>query len=159
VNDDPMSTLDQLRRDTQPPSADALVDDYFELIGLPAKWRAMMAPFVRAAAVGLMRNAVRHIERRAPLPGTPGISGAKQSKTKKASPAIERRSELAESFYNGSKWITWGEATIDDHQGRVDYQTSKRNGLDEDIQRHLDAIAMIKKARVTCLNDLEPVSS
>ena len=151
---DPIARLQQLRRDLDPESADELVEAFFDAIALPAKWRPVMAPFVRAKATEMMRSAVRRIERRAPLPGTPG----KRRRGKKVAPDVARRAELDESFYNGSKWVTWGAATIDDHQARIDFLAKQRNGINATIQRHVDAIAMIQAAAATCLNDLEPVS-
>ena len=168
---DPIAELRQLRDQlniTNPDDADRLTSEFFNQIGLPARWRPWMAPFVRNTAREILRNAVRRVEQTAPLPGTPspaaGTAPATTTKTKtktktrhpKADPQAERRNALDQQFYNGSKWVTWGEATIDDHQSRIDYMTRDRDGIDRDIARHAEAIDMLLAAGATCLNDLEP---
>lgn len=157
---DSISQLEQLRRDMDPDSPDELVEFFFDDIGLPARWRETLAPFVRSIARDLMRNNVRSIEKKS-LPGVPTSKtkpanvNKRQRRGKKTNPAIERSEALAETFYTGEHWISWGEATISDHEARVTFLTRQRDGLNESIKRHLDTIAMLRKAKMSCLNDLE----
>jgi hypothetical protein len=167
VSGDPVAVLKQLRSDlgiTNPDDTGQLVAAFFDQIGLPAKWRPWLAPFVRNSAREILRNAVRKTEKSAPLPGTPGTSSTTTTTTtkkrhKKADPQAERRKALGEHFFNGAKWVTWGTATIDDHEGCVAFLTKQRDGVDGTIQRHLDAIAMLRSAGAACLDDLEPAAS
>lgn len=158
-NDDPIHLLSEMRRDTNPASPEELVETFFDAVGFPPRWRPLMAPLVRAAARDLMRGNVRSIEKRA-LPGTPGKSVANRQGRgrREVNPVLQRRDALAKTFYTGAKWVSWGKATIEDHENRITFLSVPRDGLNESIQRHLTAINMLKQAKARCLNDLEKVA-
>ena len=66
---------------------------------------------------------------------------------------------LAARFYNGDRYVSWGDATVADHEGRVAFQGTLRSGIDADIERHLEAIADIEAAGVTCLAEIAQVAA
>lgn len=51
--------------------------------------------------------------------------------------------------------VTWGAATVADHEDRITYQLRLRGGIDVDINRHKDAIKKITAADATCLDDID----
>jgi len=48
----------------------------------------------------------------------------------------------------------WGNATIEEHQQRIDMLKKQRDGIDETISFHIKAIEFIQKNGVKCLNDM-----
>lgn len=61
---------------------------------------------------------------------------------------------LDECFTTGEKMVAWGEATVEDHQKRINFLRKYQDGLQVTIDRHQEAIRQITKAGVKCLNDL-----
>jgi hypothetical protein len=49
---------------------------------------------------------------------------------------------------------TWGSATVEEHEVRIRYLEKLRDGLNATIERHRQAIALIRQAGVECLGDL-----
>ena len=56
-------------------------------------------------------------------------------KGRRVDPAAERRAALDQEFFNGTKWVTFEEATPEDHQARADYQASMSNSLDTELRQ------------------------
>lgn len=96
-------------------------------------------------------------------PTVKGTSVRKSTSTKKPKPPAhdpieERRKALAASFFTGVDWVTWGTATVEEHDARAAYLGRKVDGLNATIDKHLEAIALIEAdPTATCLNDLETV--
>jgi hypothetical protein len=65
-----------------------------------------------------------------------------------------RRQLMERSFFNGKGMVLWGEATIADHEGRIEYQRGQIAGCQTNIEQHQAAIAEIAAAGVTCLNEV-----
>jgi hypothetical protein len=70
-------------------------------------------------------------------------------------PKSERQAFHAQVFYNGETYVTWGSATIADHLGRIDFQQSLKNGIDNNIELHRWAIEQIEAHGVECLDQIE----
>lgn len=51
--------------------------------------------------------------------------------------------------------VTWGQATIEQHQRRVMYLQKLRDGIDRTIEQHQAAIALLESSAASCLDDLE----
>lgn len=72
-----------------------------------------------------------------------------------ANPDADRLAFLAERFYAPPYgFVTWGEATIEQHEARIDYLNKKVNGLVDTISRHDKAIQEIRGAGVKTLGDI-----
>lgn len=78
---------------------------------------------------------------------------------KVADPAGERAAYLSERFAVGDgRMVKWSEATIDDHQARIDFLGKMRGGIDATIGRHRAAVELISKHGVTSLGEIaEPL--
>lgn len=50
--------------------------------------------------------------------------------------------------------VSWGQATIEQHEQRVAMLERMRNGLDDTIRNHKATIAAMRDAGVNCLDDL-----
>ena len=117
----------------------------FNALNVPAKWADLFYGVVRDECRRRSRSFIRDLEAGQTPPENqimPAGSGS-------------RVTLLESSFYNGTQYVKWGEATVDDHQGRIDHQTVMRGGIDADIARHGAAIDSIKSTPgATCLNDV-----
>jgi len=130
------------------PTAAALA--VFADLGCPPKWQEVFFSLVRHECRNQYRATVRDLEAE---PTT--VVTTSESKTDPSA-----RSEfLTYHFYNGEKWVLWDTATVDDHEKRIAYQLTLRNGIDRDIEKHRWAIQQITAAGVTCLADLNEAAS
>jgi hypothetical protein len=76
-----------------------------------------------------------------------------------ADTAMERQQVMAETFTPGDgRRVLWGEATIADHEMRIAYLKKMRGGIDATMQRHEEAIKLLRASGATCLNDLQGAS-
>lgn len=50
--------------------------------------------------------------------------------------------------------VKWGNATLQEHQERINYLKKMRDGIDETITFHEKAIEIISSNKVKCLNDI-----
>lgn len=50
--------------------------------------------------------------------------------------------------------VSWGDATVEDHRARIGLLAAQRDGLNETIARHEEAIRTIQECGVVCLNDV-----
>lgn len=67
-----------------------------------------------------------------------------------------RNALLVAHFYNGDRYVTWGEATVEDHEKRITYLRKQIAGLNETVLQHELAIAQIQAhRRARCLNDIK----
>lgn len=72
-----------------------------------------------------------------------------------ADPIAARRVLALDPLYvPGRARVTWGNATIQDHLARIAYLEAQVEGTVAAIDRHRLAIAEIKAAGVSCLNEL-----
>jgi hypothetical protein len=51
-------------------------------------------------------------------------------------------------------WVTWGQATVAQHQARIDAMNAHKAGVEADVCRHAEAIQLCETAGVSCLDDL-----
>lgn len=66
---------------------------------------------------------------------------------------------LPEGFANPrtGRWITWGNATVEDHEARIGWLTGQIDALGQDVDRHQRAIKVIREHGVSCLAEVEAV--
>lgn len=143
-----MLNLPELIREHNTGDPDDTAEAVFEAIHLPSRFRPTLAPLLRDECRRHQRAAVRWIERG----GTPGQ--ATEHTSPMAMPPAGRGSLLDKHFYTGIGYVTWGAATVTDHEGRIAFLLSLRNGVDTTIDRHRKALADIEAAGVACLNDI-----
>lgn len=55
---------------------------------------------------------------------------------------------------DGSGGVTWGQATVAEHQQRIAFLAKLRDGIDQTIERHREAIALLSESGAACLDDL-----
>lgn len=53
------------------------------------------------------------------------------------------------------RWVTWGEATVEDHEARIGWLTGQMEALGQDVDRHRQAIKVIRQHGVSCLAEVE----
>lgn len=53
------------------------------------------------------------------------------------------------------RFVTWGEATVEDHEGRIEWLQGQIEALGQDVERHQQAIKLIREHGVTCLAEVE----
>ncbi len=125
------------------------------------KHRAHVLGLVVEEIERLRRSAVRHTEQSQfdemirqmkPLPlAGPGPA--------LSSGALGAFMELLRSpFSLGDKTtVTWGEATIEQHQQRIEMLTGMARGIESTIRRHEEAVALLKETGAECLDALAKV--
>jgi|DEB19_MinimDraft_3_1074340.scaffolds.fasta_scaffold183494_2 hypothetical protein len=110
---------------------------------------AILWPVVLDRCRTIGRNNVRRVEQAA-KPNKPG---------RKVDPTADRVLRMTTTFTPGDgRRVTWGEATIADHEMRIDFLGRKRSGLDATMKRHRQAIDDIRRAGVNCLNEITEVA-
>lgn len=100
---------------------------------------------VYARAIRIEREIARRTEHNAFAPGV-GTSARHAAKLRIAT-AVFRIGD--------GPPIQWGKATVAQHQARIAWQYTQRDGIDRDIARHQRAIALITERGVSCLDDIE----
>ena len=139
-----MSELSDLHQDMYvEDDPDTTTSRICDALNLSSRQREVLSLLVYEFCLQYERGRVRRVEQQATRVG------------RKVDPTGERRQLLDETFGIGDgRRITWGEATVADHQARADMLAKMRDGLDATIARHLDAIAQLQQANARCLNDL-----
>jgi len=117
----------------------------FDALNVPTKWANLFYGVVRDECRRRSRSFVRDLE-----------TGHGDDETHIAHAGSGSRASLyGAGFYHGDGYATWGEATIEQHQGRIIFQSALRDGINADIARHLEAIKAIQSTPgATCLNDV-----
>ena len=117
----------------------------FDALNVPTKWANLFYGVARDECRRRSRSFVRDLE-----------TGQGRSDTHTGNAGSGSRASLLESaFYDGTSYVQWGEATIEQHQGRIIFQSSLRDGINADIARHLEAIKAIQSTPgAACLNDV-----
>lgn len=67
---------------------------------------------------------------------------------------FKRLFEKAFSLGDGTT-VSWGEATLEQHQMRIAMLTKQREGLDDTIERHRRAVEIITQSGVSRLNEVK----
>lgn len=117
----------------------------FDALNVPTKWANLFYGVVRDECRRRSRSFVRDLE-----------TGQALNETQMQHAGSGSRASLLESaFYDGTSYVQWGEATIEQHQGRIIFQSALRDGINADIARHFDAVKAIQSTPgATCLNDV-----
>lgn len=106
---------------------------------------AVLWPVILEQCRTIARNSTRRLEQ-ATKPQRVGRA---------ADPTGDRLRCMKETFTTGDgRRVYWGEATIADHQMRIDYLARMRDGIDNTVQRHREAIQQLKASGASCLNEL-----
>lgn len=143
-----MDDLRTLIRTYEQDTPDATADAVFDAVGCPQKWRDLFGPVVRDECRRLYRGAVRSAE------SHPDGHTCGDTQAATAVGVTTRTDYLAQRFATGDgRYVTWAEATVDDHRSRIAMLATLRNGIDATIERHVDAIATITAAGARCLGD------
>lgn len=101
---------------------------------------AGIRPLVEREARLFARGLTRTLERAAFLPAEPNAISA-----------------LASSAFvlPDGRWVTWADATVDDHMARARWQRRLASDVLNDALRHEEAVKLIQEAGVTCLAELD----
>lgn len=63
---------------------------------------------------------------------------------------------LPESFaLPDGRLVTWGDATVEDHEARLEWLRGQIHALTQDVDRHEQAIKVIREHGATCLAEVE----
>lgn len=143
-----MTTLNDYIHTHQTGDPDETVAAVFDAMALPEKWRSMFYRVVRDECRRQSRSFVRDMEN--------GQTGHDTNDCPAVS--MSRAAYIAERFWNGTRYVVWGEATVDDHLARIAFQSLLRDGINANIEHHRTAIKDIEDAGVTCLNEI-PVAA
>lgn len=149
--------------------AELIADQALALILEHPDRKTILFPLVRNEIWRHLRNNTRAIEREAFDDHSYGDEGSETVKTSSAfrprsnAPAIETSSQrsalLGERVYVPSKGLVlWGEATVEDHEERIQYLMAKVNGTLATVRRHELAIEVIENAGVDSLGEIEDFS-
>ena len=139
--------LYQIIDDNVTGDADLDAKTIIDLLEVPAKWAEVFFPLLKIEC----RRRYRAL-----------VSAAEHSneKAKHPTPGDDRSAYLNKRFAVGDgRYVLWGEATIEDHRSRIAMLTSLRNGIDDTIDRHNQAVKILITAKATCLNDIEAVAA
>lgn len=145
----------------EPNAGDAAAKVMAEL-GCPKKWAAVFLPLVVDECRRRYRSATLSLERSADRSDSsdPAGQAVPGTHTSSAGGVGARLALLDRSFAVGDgRFVSWGEATVEDHRLRVEMLGKLRSGLDRTIAEHVDAIAVIEAAGVACLAQIEAVAA
>lgn len=74
-----------------------------------------------------------------------------------ADPTGDRAAYLSERFSLGDgTMVRWDEATVADHQARINFLEAMRGGITATIGRHRAAVQLIEANKVACLGEIAP---
>lgn len=105
--------------------------------------RALARPLVEWQAKKIYRDTTRKIEVTADL-----------------TEPTSRQTLVARQFpLPDGRWVTWGQATADDHRLRAGWQRNHADACVADAVRHEDAAALLDTRKVRCLDDLAGVAA
>ena len=112
-----------------------------------------LTPMQRSILWGIILDACRNMERsrvrRVEQVASPQRAG------RQVDPTAERAQLMEQTFSLGDgRRVLWGEATIADHEARIDFLSKKRDGLDDTIQRHRGVVEQLRATGASCLNEL-----
>jgi hypothetical protein len=63
---------------------------------------------------------------------------------------------LPESFVlPDGRMVTWGQATVEDHEARIGWLRGQMDALGQDVDRHQQAVKLIREHGATCLAEIE----
>lgn len=111
----------------------------------------LLMPLIEDGVAHERRNATREVERSALHSGS-----ARRVIGDVIDSVNDRKRLLDASFALGDgRIVRWGEATIADHQARIELLARMRAGLTETMGQHEQAIALIESHGVTCLDEIE----
>lgn len=130
---------------------DQLDDDDLAQMAIRAASPAELAPLVLNIVRAARRRLTRAAEREVARLISNGVDLDR----------IETRKILLNETFplEDGTFVSWGEATIADHQKRLEVLCSKRDGLNATIALHHHAIEKIAEHGARCLNDVLEVAA
>lgn len=144
-------SLDQIVRDNAKDDPQATADAVIAAVGLPKRWATLLRPALLQYCRMSMRQDASALEREykwqpAPRPAAKGGS------VPAARPITARDDFIRNRFATGDgRWVSWAEATVEDHEQRLGMLIAQRAGLDRTINLHQRAVEQILEAGVSCL--------
>lgn len=134
------------RADFPDNSPETIAIDVLAQLKVSTKASQILAPIVATVIAAMDRTEVRGLERRTFL----------RTPKSDLTDAIAARSALMEKgFIVGGEYIIWADATIAQHQARIEELRGKVDGLERTISVHEAAITAIRKGKGTCLGDVK----
>jgi hypothetical protein len=111
--------------------------------------------YVRHQVTAHTREHTRRVEDRAFAHGDPFMEVVGELPL--ANPMAARQELLREKFFcpHCTMYVTWGEATVDCHEGRRKYMLALANTVLQDADRHQAALDKLRQYGVKTLNELE----
>lgn len=145
-------TIDDLIYEHSTGDPDLTAAAVMDALRVPKRWRVLFWPLLRDECRRLHRSTVRAIEQSS---GATDHHGSDTHDPHVGGTGITRTEYLAQRFYTGTEYVTWGSATVQDHQDRIDYLSKLRGGITDTIGRHAEAIELLESADVSCLDKLD----
>jgi hypothetical protein len=134
VMDDDNAVVNALIRDTP---ADQLIK--------------LLKPLLRQRVSIIRRNMTRQVER-----AVGRISSAKTLGPQDPDQLLARKELLRAGFFAGKgRWVSWAEATVQDHRDRIDFLKSYQVGISKTIKLHEESVRLIESRGVSCLGEIE----
>ena len=121
----------------------------FDAIGLPPKWRLVF--------YSIVRDECRRQGRAATLALITETTDGQHDPDTHGSRAVSRPRWLVRRNYCGDDigYVLLGQMTVEQHRGRIAFQSALRNGITADINRHADWIELIESTPdAACLDDV-----
>lgn len=133
------------------PTVGACVAKAVSVLGLNVVQAEVLDPALNAYFVAAKRTDVRKAER---LAADNFRKGQPLRRALSASGLMSKGFVLSN---DPTSFVTWGAATVADHECRIEYLRMKMRGIERTIDLHCKAIDLISRTPgATCLNDCSP---
>ena len=67
---------------------------------------------------------------------------------------LSLRLSYSEFSLGGGRRVSWQEATVSDHEERIEYLKKQRDAINGTIDLHKEAVSLLKEAGVSCLREV-----
>ena len=135
---------------TDDPEADdtTIAGRIMEELRVPARPTAVLLPVVAASVRLQRRGGTRSSERKA--------FGPAQDLESCEDRVLARKHLMSTAFpVEQGRFVSWADATVAEHEARIEFLTKLAGGIHATIDRHREAIRLITDGGVSCLADLE----
>lgn len=138
--------------------ADALAAHVVDKAKVPAKWADFFGSILLDECRRSLRAHALRLERSINLVNLGGQNACdtQYECAAEVDDTTDRKAWLAARFtVGGGRWVTWGDATIADHEARIQFLDRYRSGIDRTIGRHSAAVDLLKSTQADTLGDLD----